>query len=223
MAVMLLAAGASGIAQEFSADIVDLRQQGAPVVAKFFSTTTKTRFDLTPAAAPGAILLNIAHSADRDTDIWLEGSPTTIIRDTAAKQSTALWPDTKKYLTQKLAVLMPSQKFALYAYVHPQNVDDACPEWMDRNPPAREENCHKVGPEMLHGRETVLYELSCYQEICRLWVDRKLHALVKRDTKWNSTELRDIREEAQPARFFEIPAGFTATRSSGTIHSRKPE
>ncbi len=222
--VAFLVLAATAAAQEFSAEIVDLRQEGAPVLAKFYFTPKKDRFDITPDVAKGAILLNIAHGADwHDTDIWLEGSPSIMIRDGISKQATVLWPDAKKYLTYKWALLVPSQKYAHYASSHPKNVDDACPEWMDNNPAAKGETCRKVGPETLNGRDTVLYELSCYHELCRLWIDKKLHSLVKRETKWNTTELRNIKEEPQPAALFELPADYTRTKAVGVIHQRAPE
>jgi hypothetical protein len=89
--------------------------------------------------------------------------------------------------------MRPNDLYGLEAMVHPADVDDACPEWISAIA-ADGETYHKSGVEVVNGRDTVKYELPCYGETCRLWIDRRLHALVRRETKWNSTELRDIQE-----------------------------
>jgi len=67
------------------------------------------------------------------------------------------------------------------------------------------------------------YELSCYGEICRLWIDRTLHALVKRETVWNSTELRNISEGPQQPSLFEIPDGSSLENIDGIIQPSYPQ
>ena len=42
-----------------------------------------------------------------------------------------------------------------------------------------------------------------------MWVDTKLHCVVKTDGAAGSIELRNIKEGSQPASLFEIPAGYT--------------
>jgi hypothetical protein len=80
-----------------------------------------------------------------------------------------------------------------------------------------------LGHETLNGHDTVKYELSCYGEVCRLWIDRKLRVLVKRESKWNSTELRNIRVEPQPPSLFDVPAGYSSTTFSGIIRPTEPQ
>jgi hypothetical protein len=117
---------------------------------------------------------------------------------------------------------VPTELFGLYVFVQPTDVDNACAEWM-RRPGAEGETCRNLGGETINGRSTVKYELSCYGELCRLWIDRSLHALVKRETKWNSTELRNIQEGPQPPSLFELPVGYRRKNIGGNIRPSWPQ
>ena len=93
------------------------------------------------------------------------------------------------------------------------------PAWSGCTGPGAEgETCRNLGHETLNGHDTVKYELSCYGEVCRLWIDRKLRVLVERESKWNSTELRNIWEGPHcPACSTFLPATATlpSAASSG--------
>jgi len=126
-----------------------------------------------------AIILPLVQptSTQRGTHFQVGGQGDSIIMDFASKTSTVLWPDQKYYSTAPMKKLMPAELYGLYASIHPQDVDDACGEWM-RRPGAEGESCRNLGREKVNGRNTVKYELSCYGEICRLWIDNELRVLV---------------------------------------------
>jgi hypothetical protein len=92
-----------------------------------------------------------------------------------------------------------------------------------QRPSAEGETCRNLGLETINGRSTIKHELSCYGEICRLWIDRTLHALVKRETVWNSTELRNISEGPQQPSLFEIPDGSSLENIDGIIQPSYPQ
>lgn len=152
--------------------------------------------------------------AGQVVQVSIGGGGDTIILDLAAHTSAVLWPTQKTYARAK--DVRPAELYGLYASVHPAEVDNAFVEWMHR-PGAEGKNCRNLGHETLNGHDTVKYELSCYGEVCRLWIDRKLRILVERESKWNSTELRNIWEGPQPPSLFEVPAGYSNTTLSGII------
>jgi|HubBroStandDraft_6_1064221.scaffolds.fasta_scaffold411128_2 hypothetical protein len=196
---------------EFSADIVDLRKPGIPTLAKIYFVKDKRRIEMQAAAGGDTIHLKIVDptATKRGPHLQVGGSGDVIIMDLSAGTSTLLWPEQKQYTQESLKTLVPGELYGLYAFIEPADVDDACSEWM-RRPGADGETCRKTGRETVNGFNTVKYELSCYGEICRLWIDRDLKVLVKRETKWNSTELRNLRIGPQSADLFAAPATYSS-------------
>jgi hypothetical protein len=133
-----------------------------------------------------------------------------------------LIPERKMYYDGKMGSLGANYKLGFYASLHPADVDRACGEWMVGFA-ATGESCRNMGSEKVGGRDAVKYDLSCYGEICHLWIDRELHALIKRETKWNSTELRSIQEIPQDNASFEIPAGYGKGVVEGVIQRNRPQ
>jgi hypothetical protein len=219
----LIAATVSLAQTEFSADIVDLKKPDAPTLARIYFGKDRKRIEMQSASDEGSIIMQIVPSTKEKmgSELQIGGAGKVIILDVANRTSTVLTPSGKTYSEGHLPTQRPSDLYNLYASVHPANVDDACTEWMQR-PGAQGETCRNLGPETVNGRQSVKYELSCYGEICRLWVDRSLHALVKRETKWNTTELRNIQEALLPADLFEIPAGYSKVNQNGIIQRSQP-
>ncbi|HTS35390.1 MAG TPA: hypothetical protein VMH04_06945 [Candidatus Solibacter sp.] len=220
---LLSLAGIVSAQTEFSADIVDLLKPGTPVLAKIWFGSERRRLEIQAASDEGltAMTLSAPTVGKPGTDLRVVGSGNAIILDRANHTSTILVPEQKVYYTGP-SVRAP-ELYTLYAIVHPVNVDDACPEWM-HGPNVAGETCKKVGDEKVNGRNTVKYDLSCYGETCHLWIDRTLHAIVKRQTIWNSTELRNIREIPPDYSLFQIPPGYTEqTATGGVIQLRRPE
>lgn len=221
---LLLIANIISAQPEFSADLVDLQKRDSPVLARLYLGKDKRRIDMQSAGGDDTIYLRLVEptAVKRGSHITVGGSGNAIIIDFASKTSTVLWPEQKKYVQRSLKQLVPSELYALYAFVQAADVDNACAEWM-RRPGAAGESCKNMGSETVNGRATVKYELSCYSEICRLWIDRSLQVLVKRETKWNNTELRNIQASPQPGSLFEIPVGYESKTLGGFIRPTYPQ
>jgi len=209
---------------DFSAAIVDLQKPGNPVLAKLHFAKDKRRLDMQPASDDSSIvvLLSAPTLLKSGAELRLGGAGRAVILDLADQTTTVLIPDQKTYFHGRRLSMRASDLYWLYATIHPAHVDDACGEWMT-GAAAVGETCRKVGEKMLNGRSAVEYELSCYGDFCRLWIDRELHALIKRETKWNSTELRNILEGPLDGSLFEVPPGYTEGRPSGVIQRSEPQ
>ena len=220
----LFVAGVASAQTEFSADIVDLQKPGSPTLAKIYFAKDKRRIEMQVASGDGTIIMRLSQptSAKKGSHMQVGGREDAIIMDLANRTSTILWPAQKNYAQAPLMTLTPAELYGLYAFVQPTDVDNACTEWM-RRPGAEGESCRNAGRETVNGRRTVKYELSCYGEVCRLWIDRNLHALVKRETKWNSTELRNIQEGPQAPSLFDVPVGYSSRTLGGIIRPTEPQ
>ena len=64
---------------------------------------------------------------------------------------------------------------------------------------------------------------SLYREICHLWIDRRLRVILKRETKWNSTELRNILEIPLDYSLFQIPPDYLEGKLAGVIQRSQPQ
>ncbi len=221
---VLLAAGIASAQSEFSAEIVDLQKAGTPILAKVYFAHDKKRIEMQDASGEDTIIVRLVQptATKRGTHIQAGGRGDTIIMNFAAHTSTVLYPQERSYAEDSWKKLAPTELYSLYAFVQPTDVDNACTEWT-RRPGAEDETCRNLGHETINGRSVVKYELSCNGEVCRLWIDRNLHALVKRETKWNSTELRNIQEGPQPSNLFEVPTGFSIKNISGIIRPSEPQ
>ncbi|MGC9987859.1 MAG: hypothetical protein ABSC07_04655 [Terriglobales bacterium] len=221
----VLLAGSITYAQtDFSADIVDSQKAGTPTLAKIYFVKDKRRMEMQSGSGEDTIILKLVQptAAKRGTHIQAGGAGDAVIMDFAAHTSTILWPKQTGYAQDSLGKLMPAELYGLYPSIQPKDVDNACIEWM-RKPSAEGETCRNIGRETVNGRSTVKYELSCYGGICRLWIDRNLRVLVKRETDWNSTELRNVKEGPQLASLFDIPAGYSSRNIAGTIRPTYPQ
>jgi hypothetical protein len=97
---------------------------------------------------------------------------------------------------------------------HVQDVNDACPQWKRIAEQYKTDknwgSCSKVGNEEVNGRSTVKYEgVSNKGEKTYYWIDTKLKCGIKAESSSGTFELRNIKEAAQPASLFEVPAGYT--------------
>jgi len=220
----LFATGVVSAQTEFSADIVDLQRPGVPTLARIYFAKDKRRIEMSAAGGYDTIIMRISQptATKKGVQMQVGGRGDTIIMDMANRTSTILWPEQKNYARAPLMTFTPAELYGLYAWVQPTDVDNACTEWM-RRPGAKGETCRNMGRETVNGRDTVEYELSCYGEVCRLWIDRKLRALVKRETKWNSTELHNIQEGPQAPSLFDVPDGYSRGTLSGIVGPIEPQ
>jgi hypothetical protein len=216
--------GVASAQSEFSGEIVDLQKDGSPILAKVYFAKDKKRMEMQDASGDDTIILRLAQPASTKAGSYIPagGRGDAIVMNFAVHTSIVLHPRKRTYAAGPLKNLMPAELYGLYAFIQPADVDNACSEWMQR-PSANGETCRNLGRETINGRSTVKYELSCYGEVCRLWIDRSLHALVKRETNWNSTELRNIQEGPQPSSLFEVPSGYGQENVLGTVRPTVPQ
>ncbi len=192
---MFLACATAFAQADFSADIVNLSATANTFHTKIFSTKDKLRFQ-------GEDKSGRANSI--------------MIVDLAKQTSIVLVPQQKKYVESSRPQI-PGQGVTFFQV---KDVNDACGDWK-RIARADKGKCSKVGPEKVNGRDTIKYEVTPGQgKAGFLWLDVNLHFPVKWKNGVASGELQNIKEEAQPAGQFEIPAGYT--NRSEKPAARKP-
>lgn len=188
----LLVIGNLVLAQDFSADVVQ-RKPGSEPIKKIFSTKDKVRYEVqgqNQAMGPVAVIV------DETQHKW-----------------TALLPERRMYMDSWPQMM---KRPTIFQFWHVDDVDDACPQWKklaDQEPDVSKNwgSCTKIGSDTINGRSTVKYEgVSAKGEKSNIWVDKKLHCVVKMDsTTGGNIELTNIQEGSQPASLFEVPAGYT--------------
>jgi hypothetical protein len=168
-------------AQQFSADLVTTGRQGGP--AKIYVSDGKVRME-NQSAGPG-----------------------TMLADAHANTAYVLMPQQKMYIDMKSAGRMTQ----VFMPVDPNN---PCPQWQAMAKEGRKDTtdwtCKRIGSETVNGRSTVKYQAASPQgETHYAWLDTRLKFLVKtQDPDGKGMELQNIKEGAQPASLFEIPAGY---------------
>lgn len=185
LAFMLVSAGA--LAQEFSADVVDLKGSNLNL-NKIYVGKDKVRVNANEsgnAMGPGAIII-----------------------DEAQKIHIGLIPQQHMYM--EIPMTMYPRALRLF---HVSDVNDACPQWkaaIEEMKGNKYGTCTKLGSDSLNGRSAVKYQgTSTDGKTSYIWVDTKLHCVVKTEDANSSMELRNIKEGAQPASLFEIPSDYT--------------
>ena len=187
---VFLAMAHVALAQEFSADVFNQRQDKA-VLHKVYATKGKIRFEVES--------MNAAMG------------PSAVILDEAKNNYIVIMAERHMYMDAPQMMVRPlANKFWRV-----QDVNDACPQWKK----TAEEggvaqnwgSCTKIGSDTVNGRSTVKYEgVSSKGEKGYVWIDTKLHCVIKTDGgTGGGIELRNIQEGSQPASLFEVPSGYT--------------
>lgn len=175
------------LAQEFSADAVNLKQSNDRMT-KVYAGKDKLRIELAGSSTFG---------------------PTALIVDEAQNRSIALMTERHMYMEAPQVMTKP---VTLHLW-RVSDVNDACPQWrkvVEQAGNSKWGNCTKVGGDSVNGRSAVKYQaVSSDGKTGYAWVDTKLHCVVKTEDATSGLELRNIQEGSQPASLFEIPAGYT--------------
>jgi hypothetical protein len=188
--VGVLLAASMVMAQDFSADVINAKGSGG--IRKVYSTKDKVRYEIegqNQAMGPSAVIVDEAQSK------WL-----------------VLLSERHMFLDSWPTMM---QKPLIAQYWHVSDVNDACPQWKklaeQTGTSKNWGSCTKFGSDTVGGRSTVKYEgVSSKGDKNNIWVDTKLHCVIKMDgVSGGSIELTHIKEGAQPAGLFEIPAGYT--------------
>jgi len=237
-AVYLLVALSAGTAvgqTEYSADIVDVQKPGTPTLAKLYVRKSMRRIEFQPPSGDRALVSHFRPTPPEKegVEVHIGGYGKAIILNLADRASTVFDPERKMYFQTSWGDPGPSLLYNMYAFLQPVNIEDACAEWMRNSESqgwmqkseSQGESCKRSGYEFINGRAAVKYDTFCDGENCNLWIDSNLHTLVKRKSKWTSTELRNIREEPQPSKLFEIPDDYiiAVTPLGGIIARHEPE
>ena len=197
--IVLLVIAQVALAQEFSADVVNTKDNGG--MKKLYAGKNKVRFEVdTGNAAMG---------------------PTAVILDETQNRYTVLMSARQMYMDAPVTMVKP----LITRYWRVEDVNDACPGWKKTAEQAGTYknwgSCTKVGSETLNGRSSVKYEgVSNKGEKNHVWVDTKLRCVVKTDEGAGGFELRNIREGSQPSSLFEVPAGYTKFDMGGMRQQR---
>jgi hypothetical protein len=182
---------------EFSADVVNMDKAGKP------ETPSKMYF------GKGKIRIEGTDPSGRGSGI--------VIVNIATQTATILMPQQHMYMEMPQDA-ESKQKFSMFRATDPAN---ACEAWLksDEN---KGGTCHKAGTETVDGRSTIKYEGTNAKGEARLaWFDPKFGFPVKwQGTNERAGELHNIKEGAQPASLFDIPAGFTKMDMGGMMQRK---
>jgi hypothetical protein len=193
-----LGIGHLALAQEFSADVVNTKDNGE--LKKVYAGKNKVRFEV----------------EGRNTGM----GPAAVIVDEEQNKYTVVMPERRMYMDPPLMMVKP----LITQFWRVDDVNDACPQWKKTAEQAGTYknwgSCTKIGSDTLNGRSAVKYEgVSNKGQKSYVWVDTKLHCVVKTD-EGGGIELRNIREGSQPASLFEVPAGYTKFDMGGMMRQR---
>ena len=173
-------------AQEFSADTVTHDSSGKIFRGKVYRSATMIR-------------------AGADAASSNDGDPTFIIVDIPKQVSNTVIPNRKAIMVAHGTAALNKAGIAL-----PINENPCMPT--SGSPPSTRTSCKNLGEETVNGRHTVKWEVS---ETMRgqsstqyVWVDAKLHCIVKMQMGQSTMELQNIQEGPQPATLFALPTGY---------------
>lgn len=186
--IACLVIGHRALAQEFSADVTSTKGGGAGI-NKIYSSNNKVRFESQSQNAMG---------------------PTAIILDESQHKNIALMPERHMYIDAPLPMVKP----IITQFWRVDDPNNACSQWKTAAQQAGTDqnwgSCTKVGADTVNGRDTVKYEgVSKKGEKTHVWVDTKLHCVIKTEDSGGTMEFKNIKEGAQPASLFEIPSDYT--------------
>jgi hypothetical protein len=180
--------------QSFSADFISTRTGGVGNAGKLYVSNDKVRFESDRQAASG-------------------GRPVMIL-DLAQHLTTMLLPARKMYVTYPQGVGLNVPVWRL------NDANNACAEWETYTKQMKTESkmksCKKSGNESLDGRNAVKYEIASTDgALSHVWVDPKLHTMLKHESPQGKVELKNIKEGSQPATLFTIPDGYQKMSAPG--------
>jgi outer membrane lipoprotein-sorting protein len=198
---MLLAMPAlAQMPQPFSADMSQTSANGnVNMKGKVFISIPKFRMDMTDSGQrqPGPF-----------------GGKTSMIVDGDSKMAYMLMPEQQMYME------FPTDANSPFA--------QRAPKWQDfKGDPCtfgnrQDATCKKVGTETINGRSCDKWEVtdkSGHKET--LWIDQKLHFPIKSTDGQMTTEFTNIKEGAQDASLFKVPAGYHKI-DVGSMGGRRP-
>lgn len=143
------------------------------------------------------------------------GREVQIINDLAKKTSYMIMPQQKMYM--EMSATGPMGAHSRTPDVKPVDPNNPC---------ANQEGvtCKKVGSETVNGRSCDKWEFRGEHRKQTVWIDQKLHFPVKSVTSDGTiVEMTNIKEGAQPASLFQVPAGYQKMDMGGMMRQRPEE
>ena len=184
MLLLVLATTAVFAQEDFSADIVNNKENGTEGHAKIYVTKDKWRIEgFSQGRMGGAIITNLStHMSD------------------------VLMSERKMYMEFPQGQGPNGQR--MWSMYSARDVDDACGEWLKLSY-NQGGTCHKDGNETVNGRSAVKYTgTNSRGETGSVWLDKKIAFPIKWEGKNGSGQLENIKEGSQPASLFEIPSDY---------------
>jgi hypothetical protein len=170
-----------------------MTHRGESMQGKIYFGGTKMRFDMSP-----------------------RGHQSIMIMDMPKQTSYMLMPQEKMYMEFNAAMAGRGHG--------PMQRPDVKP--VDPSNPCASEpgvTCRKLGTEVVNGRTCDKWEFTREGRTQTVWVDQKLHFMVKTlGSDGSVTELKNIQEGTQPASLFEIPAGYRKFDMGGMMGRERP-
>jgi hypothetical protein len=183
---LLLAAilPAVGRSQDFSAEVV-------------YPHSIAKQDSQHPGSAPPPVTIHVSGEMIRFEG---EGEKSLdMIIDLANHKTTTLLPEEKLY-----RVVSESSATGYFRVADPGN---ACPDWQKKV--AKEIPCEKTGNDVVDGRNAVKYQSAVANKpVEYVWVDAKVHFVIKWDNGNTSAELRNVKEGPQAADLFVAPKDY---------------
>lgn len=166
---------------EFSADLVQTQEDA----------TTHTRL----YASRGHIRLEPSAGAEESSLI--------ILMQVAPQRAYVLLPERKIYMAPQ-AESFSARLIAFIRFLQPADLTHPCAGFEEHV------TCQLVGRDTLHGQRTQKWQGTSMAdgEQGFLWVDPRLHFIIKMQGKNWGMELQQIHEGPQPASLFAIPQGY---------------
>ena len=173
-----------GVPQPFSADVSTTTKNGTKMGGKWFFSPPKMRMDMTQMPE------NAGKSPMGNVSMIIDGSTQT---------SYMLMPQMQMYM--EIHANSPQGRMNP-GMSNLQNLGNgACP---------KDATCTKVGSEVVNGRSCDKYDVTDKTgKKSTVWVDQKLNFPVRIvGSDGSQTDFSNIKEGAQPAALFQVPAGY---------------
>lgn len=176
--LLLIGGSVPGFAQQFSAEMVREKPQGA-ANSKIAVNGAKVRLDTEGQAQANYAILNLT-----------------------MRQSSMVLPATKSYVVSQPGHLQSSIPF--FVVEDPEN---ACPAWDKtmKSPGTCKKVGNETINDRSTVKYTGTTDTG---ETGTAWIDRKLHYVIKWDGEKSAAELKNIQEGPQSASLFEIPTDY---------------
>lgn len=191
----------AGRAQEFSAQMATFtaEAQATPNLSVIYVGKDRMRIDPQQGGMGSRTGVSIINLATRITDVLI--------------------PERRMYM-ELAPGRGPQRTLPLFRSA---DLNHACSDW-EKLTPKPEGSCRSRGHETVHDRDALKYEETfAGGENNVIWIDAKLHFVVKWESKDGGGELRDIQEGPQPASLLAIPADYQKLELGGTTKPASSE